>query len=557
MLVLSGGHWVLKNPVSTQAISDLRAAGFFVVDPEYRLAPGMGGECARETVPCGKIPGQTSLGRYPDQTNDLALAVAALRKDPRCNGQVFAVGGSAGAYHALFLATKGMVDAAAALSPATDLDLLVAGGGAPGDKAQNYAPGDLTEASPNTYLDVKVSHPFYLIAFSTDEMPASQFNSTVAKLGEMGPFDYKATLITGAGHSWAAWPKEGAAVVDFFKAHLGPPPTPSPTATSTPTATPTATPTPSPSSTPARPLHGVIELIAGGDQVTGLESGWTRASIAGERFRGDWKSAEPNDTKPDFANLDKFIAASKAHPGKLTGLSFRGGDSYPAWLAAAGAKFVTLGGQQIALPWDPVVVQKWSDFINLVIAHCKSLGYTPDYVVAGNIGNGLTTQLAQTPEEISAVEALGGLAKWNANADAMISLYESFGCPVIVAAAGAPYVSPAGSAALQAMIDRNAALYPNFGPMHTALRATITGEGLPFKLLRQYSTTTHPTGLQFVNSVNQPFNAPLVCSVPSSTCFSDAMATGAGYDVNFIEIYGPDDTDDNQPVIAATAQQLR
>src|SRR5262245_40182247 len=105
--------------------------------------------------------------------------------------------------------------------------------------------------------------------------------------------------------------------------------TPTPTATATATATVAPTPTPTPTATAvARALHGVIDLISGGDDVTGTEVGWT-SNAAGLRFRGKWSDTEPEDGTLDLSRLDEFIDASLAHPAKLTGLSFRSGDEYP------------------------------------------------------------------------------------------------------------------------------------------------------------------------------------------------------------------------------------
>src|SRR5207245_3345683 len=71
---------------------DVVNAGYFAASIEYRLAPP------------GHLLGQMSDGRFPDQPNDIELAAMAARADPRCNGEVFAIGGSAGASHSAWLA---------------------------------------------------------------------------------------------------------------------------------------------------------------------------------------------------------------------------------------------------------------------------------------------------------------------------------------------------------------------------------------------------------------------------------------------------------------------
>ena len=324
------------------------------------------------------------------------------------------------------------------------------------------------------------------------------------------------------------------------------------------TPSPNRTPTPTPTATPIlRALHGVIDLINFGDDVTGNEVGWTSNS-AGLRFRGRWSDTEPQDGTLDLSRLDAFIDASLAHPGKLTGLSFRSGDEYPQWLADEGAQIIITMGKTICLPWDPLVVQKWTSFISRIAAHCAARGYKPDYVVPGNIGSSLTVQIADSDADIALIDSFGGLTAWAANADAMTNLYVRFKTHILVAAAGAPYPNADGGAALQSYVDRNATIYPTFGPMHTALRYPIGATGLPFQLLMQYGITSHPTGLQFINCVNNPLGtAPPACSVPDPNCFADVCSVGVGYNVNIIEIYPDDDTPDNQATIALTNSQLR
>ena len=73
----------------------MAAAGYIAFSIEYRLAPP------------GALPGQISDGRFPDQSDDVKLAVRTARADPRCNGQVGAVGGSAGGYQAAFNVATG------------------------------------------------------------------------------------------------------------------------------------------------------------------------------------------------------------------------------------------------------------------------------------------------------------------------------------------------------------------------------------------------------------------------------------------------------------------
>ena len=125
-------------------------------------------------------PGQKSPGHYPDQTNDLKKAVRAARAYPGGNGKVGAIGGSAGASHAVYLAATGTkgddrLDAAVGLSGVYDLTAL------PRRHQQrlveNYTGSTSGEAarkaSPVTYVDASVS-PLYVIASKDESMPPEQ-----------------------------------------------------------------------------------------------------------------------------------------------------------------------------------------------------------------------------------------------------------------------------------------------------------------------------------------------------------------------------------------------
>jgi pimeloyl-ACP methyl ester carboxylesterase len=84
-------------PSERWATYDLVQAGFLVFQIEHRLAPGD-----------GFLPGQDvehgSLGHHPDQTDDVKRQILAALADPRCNGSIYLIGGSAGGTLALWCA---------------------------------------------------------------------------------------------------------------------------------------------------------------------------------------------------------------------------------------------------------------------------------------------------------------------------------------------------------------------------------------------------------------------------------------------------------------------
>jgi acetyl esterase/lipase len=72
IIVIHGGEFKDGDFTNTQTDQDLVCAGFCVFDIEYRLAPP------------GKLQGQGGdLGRYPEQTDDVARAIRAARNPAR------------------------------------------------------------------------------------------------------------------------------------------------------------------------------------------------------------------------------------------------------------------------------------------------------------------------------------------------------------------------------------------------------------------------------------------------------------------------------------------
>lgn len=231
VLVIHGGGFIKEpnSPKTIQTAEDTAAAGFNAFHVEYRLASRR-----------GSLPGQKSEGRYPDQTNDLKIAVRAARKYPGGNGKVGAIGGSAGGAHALYLAATGTpgddrLDAAVALSGAYDFNDT-------GSQTQrnfknlvtNYAgssdPTALQKASPITYVGADVA-PLLVIASDQDAMPPQQYDDLIKKLEAVGAKDFQKQLRTNSrAHAFAYWPQVKTQCLTFLKEKLQAAAEPSPAA---------------------------------------------------------------------------------------------------------------------------------------------------------------------------------------------------------------------------------------------------------------------------------------------------------------------------------------
>ena len=104
-IVIHGGGYD-SGDMQTNVARDLSQYGFLGVAIEYRLAPPH----LEMNSPPHPFPGQNNInddGHYPEQTDDVRDAIVHYRNDPRSNGEVVVIGGSAGGSHSLYLAATG------------------------------------------------------------------------------------------------------------------------------------------------------------------------------------------------------------------------------------------------------------------------------------------------------------------------------------------------------------------------------------------------------------------------------------------------------------------
>jgi acetyl esterase/lipase len=243
VIVIHGGQFITGTFDNIQTDQDLVCAGFCVFDIQYRLAPP------------GKIRGQgpADLGRYPEQTNDVATAIRAARNPApgsiafgRVNGKVGAVGGSAGGAHAAYCAAAPTLggdqfDAAVLLSGAYDFhdpsSLADTRCATFGSDVRNYVgctPGPACDgngglldlASPYRRF-TRTSSPVYIVASNLDPMPPNQFTILVNLVALIGVPNCQNTLLVQTpgpngctGHSFELWPDVSAQAIAFLNTFL-------------------------------------------------------------------------------------------------------------------------------------------------------------------------------------------------------------------------------------------------------------------------------------------------------------------------------------------------
>jgi acetyl esterase/lipase len=379
VLVIHGGDFWGGDPNNAGAVEcaqDLADAGYLAFSISYRLAPP------------GSIPGQNSLGRFPEQYDDVHLAVAAARNDSRGNGQVGAVGGSSGATHAVWTATTGepgvdRLDVAVGLSGAYDfsdftpdpsLDFFIT-------IVTNYVGVPSTDtvglraASPAWVVNAGVA-PLFLIDSEGDLMPAVQLQDMVTHLEGLGLNNYQAMTIPGSLHSFANWPAIKTDALGFLAEHFGSP-TPTPTPTVTPTPTPTVTPTP-----PVTPTPTVTPSVTPTPTVTPDPSATPTPT--------------PNGTPNSLLNLSTRGRAATGDNVLIGGLILGEGDGLKRLLVRAIGPSLAAAGVTSALA-DPS--------LRLVSSTGEVLAANDDWGAGGQADEIIATNLAPNDSKESAIIA--------------------------------------------------------------------------------------------------------------------------------------------------------
>ncbi len=232
VLVLHVGGFKTGDAGPGDVAQDLAAAGFFALATEYRLAPPHAPmNSFTDSFPHGihPPPGQNAVfpvddGHYPEQTDDVKMAIRAARADPRCNGLVYAVGGSAGASHTVYVAATGTVgddkiDLGVALSGPYQLDdeahlhaACVQDETCFSEAVTNYVgvpdithTAELHAASPTTYVTSAIP-PLFIMA-STDDtggVDTYQLPDLINKLDSVGVTESTAAA-PQTGHYKLLW----------------------------------------------------------------------------------------------------------------------------------------------------------------------------------------------------------------------------------------------------------------------------------------------------------------------------------------------------------------
>ena len=293
--------------------------------------------------------------------------------------------------------------------------------------------------------------------------------------------------------------------------------------------------------------HGMFDLLR--DSVSENQPCWTNPAINGVRWRGGWNLVQRTVDGPyDWSGPDAAVALAQKH-GKQIGISFVALKAAPEGLEAAGCKFVQLSYGRI--PWinDRVFLAKWTAFIKAAGARYDG---KVDYIAMGGLGRVIESGIAAKPADMSALDALGGLAGWEAAVKAITDAHAAaFLQTPFIFTASKPYRSPAAPDSLRRVLDELARKYPQrFGIMDCGLNAHSNPGYISHAYVQKYSAT-NPVGLQFLTTT-QGFGKHRMGGTLAQA-LDAAVALGA----HWIEIYPLDgDNAANAKLLTDTAARL-
>ena len=277
---------------------------------------------------------------------------------------------------------------------------------------------------------------------------------------------------------------------------------------------------------------------------------WTNPNIQGVSLRSQWNKVEPSEGKFDWSFFDEGVRLAAQHHKKL-GMLVIAGVATPDWVYADGAYRLNnqrqrRGGDWEAssqpLPWDPVFLAKWTEFVEAFAARYDGVPNLA-YVVMGGPGRREESYFVDSPEDVAKVESLGGVSRWVQGCERIVDLYaKAFRATPFILATGSPTPGDSGKAALAKLVEYGLGKYSGrFGLMSCGLRPQyyMTTESA---LMMRSASSTCPVGFQML--------------LPSAGgrhmqggTLEDALSRGLALGGHFFEVYPGDCGDPNQAAV--------
>ncbi|HUB67760.1 MAG TPA: beta-galactosidase [Candidatus Methylacidiphilales bacterium] len=275
----------------------------------------------------------------------------------------------------------------------------------------------------------------------------------------------------------------------------------------------------------------------------------------GLMFRTAWSEMEKNEGDYNWSKVDAMLAAAQvAH--KPMGLGVAAGIRSPSWLAKTGVQMMTgrvirsfaaTQTMSFPLPWDPVYLDKWGTFLNML---GKRYDSNPNlaYITMAGMGIAFEPFMAKAPDDIEKFRSLGGLHSWTDGAEKIIDLYaQAFPHTPFIFAMNRPIPTPDADDALSTVVEYGLDKYPGrFGVMYHGLDSTTSELDYYGRTVEENSGKT-TVGYQTVWSTTG-INARWL-----KGSLEDVLESGVRTKAHFIEVYGSDCDD---PQYSALLQRV-
>jgi hypothetical protein len=288
-------------------------------------------------------------------------------------------------------------------------------------------------------------------------------------------------------------------------------------------------------------------LMDSADGRTQFDTYLAMSSVDGVAARLSWPTLEPTDDVYGWTSVDEAFAAAKA-TGKLVTLhviaSTRDAPA-PSWLGAQSYTYTTFGGatRTEIVPWDPVFLAKWAEFVTALRGHLESAGDLP-YLHGVSVAmpvpemslGGCRNGLLQTTPTIIPYDRAKYLAAWQTTISSMDSGFPEVLklLPVPVAQICFPDADgPAFYAELWSFAAANTGPHALYATDLTTLGSDRL-DGVPL-----LTGGDNPVGVQFIWSYESDATDQMKKGSPPRP-FLDAICRGRDYGATYFEVYKVD-----------------
>ena len=237
---------------------------------------------------------------------------------------------------------------------------------------------------------------------------------------------------------------------------------------------------------------------------------WVNPNISGLSLRSFWSLIEPADGVYDWSYFDQAVVLAKRNH-KLLAIGVTPGEFSPPWVYAAGAQKIQYDKDKkeghvktivAVLPWDPIFLQKWSEFVRAFGQRYDSVAEVA-YVTTGGLGRQSETIYADSPESIALFNQLApggnGDAAWVEAGKQILEVYaKSFPSTPFINASSPPTTNAEGREAQMVILNWAAAANgPRFGLKSCALTPTSYSlDAMPAQKIAALTKSGAPSGYQ-------------------------------------------------------------